>query len=79
MQEVRQKPLGMPATQSDDNEQIVYAVLTVHGAKQALQTLIGHTESQGGLSTNYLRVPERLEVGEHHWFRLTCLQTLFKG
>jgi hypothetical protein len=59
-EELLQEHLGLQLTQDDDDddddEQIAQPVYSVRDAKQALQILIEFTESQDGLSTNYLRL-----------------------
>jgi hypothetical protein len=64
LQEVIQEHLGLPSTQDDDeDEQLAQPVYTASDALKAAQVLIGYTESQESLSTEYLRVLERLESG----------------
>ena len=64
LQEVLQEHLGLQLTQDDDedDEQIAQPVYSVRDAKQALQILIGFTEGQDSLSTNYLQAFERFEL-----------------
>ena len=64
LQEVIQEHLGVPCTQDDDeDEQLAQPVYMVSDALKAAQVLIGYTESQESLSTEYLRVLECLEAG----------------
>jgi hypothetical protein len=65
LQEVIQEHLGLQSTQDDDEDdkQLAQPVYLVSNALQALQVLIGFTEGQESLSTDYLRVLERLESG----------------
>ena len=65
LQEVLQEHLGLQSTQDDDedDEQLAQPVYSASDALQALQVLIGFTEGQESLSTDYLRVLERLESG----------------
>ena len=64
LREVIQEHLGLPSTQDDDeDEQLAQPVYTASDALKAAQVLIGYTESQESLSTEYLRVLERLESG----------------
>ena len=63
LQEVIQEHLGLQSTQYDeeDDEQLAQPVYSVSDASQALHILIGFTEGQESLSTDFLRVLERME------------------
>ena len=63
LQEVLQEHLGLQSTQDDeeDDEQLAQPVYSASDASQALHVLIGYTEGQESLSTDYLRVLERIE------------------
>ena len=64
LEEVIQEHLGLQSTQDDDeDEQLAQPVYTASDALKAAQVLIGYTESQESLSTEFLRVLERLESG----------------
>jgi hypothetical protein len=64
LQEVIQEHLGVPCTQDDnEDEQLAQPVYTASNALKAAQVLIRYTGSQESLSTEYLRVLERLEAG----------------
>jgi hypothetical protein len=64
LQEVIQEHLGVPCTQdNNEDEQLAQPVYTASDALKAAQVLIGYTESQESLSTEYLQVLERLESG----------------
>ncbi|ELR02653.1 hypothetical protein GMDG_08831, partial [Pseudogymnoascus destructans 20631-21] len=63
LQEVLQEHLGLPTTQSDeeDDDQLPQPMYSMADAKQALHILIGFAESQESLSSDYLRTLEWLE------------------
>lgn len=65
LQEVIQDHLGLQSTQDndEDDEQLALSVHTASDALQALHVLIEFTEGQESLSTNYIRVLERMESG----------------
>jgi hypothetical protein len=62
LQDVIHEYIGVQSTQDDeDDEQPIQPVYSVSNALQAVQVLIGFTEGQESLSTDNLRVLERLE------------------
>ena len=64
LEEVIQEHLGLQSTPDDDeDEQLAQPIYTVSDALKAAKVLIGYTESQESLSTEFLRVLEHLESG----------------
>ena len=63
-EKVIQEYLSLQSTQDDnEDEQLSQPIYTASDALKTAQVLIGYTESQESLSTEFLRVLERLESG----------------